>query len=106
MHCIIQYIITVRQHPVNTSNFLAQALSLSKHFDNLAYKKGGRGVQPIHFPKRFFSDFLHFSDFEADYPFSGHHSFVRHFRPMVGTSYAKFVTFQIKSGFPLSLMTD
>ena len=47
VHCIIQYIITVRQHPLNTSNFLAQALSLSKHFDNLAYKKGGRGVSDL-----------------------------------------------------------
>ena len=72
----------------------------------VSYKTGRSGVQPIHSPQSFFVWFLHFSDYEADYPFSGHHSFLRHFRPKVGTSFVKYVTFQIKSGFPFSLMTD
>ena len=83
------------------SNFLAQALSLSKHFDNLEYKKGGRGVQTIHSPKGFFSDFCILVILKQ--PFRGHRKFFRHYHLMVGTSYVKYVTFDIKSGFPLSL---
>ena len=99
---------------ISCGNLLKAALTFARicyfHVNTrvctVSYKTGGSGVQPIHSPQSFFVWFLHFSDYEADYPFSGHHSFLRHFRPKVGTSYVKYVTFQIKSGFPFSLMTD